>query len=39
MLEEVATFLREQAEAAQQIGIPRWHIILDPGTYYFSSCS
>jgi len=31
LLETVAQFLTERAEAAQRAGIPRWHIILDPG--------
>jgi len=32
LLDEVATFLKGRAEIAQRVGIPRWHIILDPGT-------
>lgn len=33
MLEEVASFLKGRAEAAQLIGIPRWHVLIDPGEH------
>ena len=31
LISEVSEFLNERVEAAMQLGIPRWRIILDPG--------
>jgi dihydropteroate synthase len=32
MLDEVSRVLKQRADSAQLAGIPRWNIILDPGT-------
>lgn len=35
LIEEISRVLKQRAESAQLMGIPRWNIILDPGTNIF----